>query len=104
MTESRKRSAGETGPLGASLPGHVSEAGRLSLPVELRRAVGLERGGPVRLELVDGAIRIRTMTDIRDHIRSLARQTGLTDQASVADFLVWRAGERLGEADKATKP
>jgi bifunctional DNA-binding transcriptional regulator/antitoxin component of YhaV-PrlF toxin-antitoxin module len=86
-----------------SLPGHVSETGRLSLPAELRRAVGLERGGLVRIELVDGAIRIRTMKDVKDHIRALARDSGLADRASVADFLDWRAGERAREAKAASK-
>jgi len=84
----------------ASLRGHVSETGRLSLPVELRRAVGLEKGGPVRIDLVDGAIRIRTMREIRDRIRALARESGFAEKASVADFLAWRADERMVEAGK----
>lgn len=82
----------------ASLRGHVSETGRLSLPAELRRAVGLERGGPVRIEIVDGSIRIRTMKEVKDRIRALARDTGLSGKASVSDFLEWRATERAGEA------
>lgn len=85
----------------ASLAGHVSEAGRLSLPAELRRAVGLERGGPVRIELVDGSIRIRTMHEVKQRIRALARESGLSEKASVADFLDWRARERSSEADGA---
>lgn len=84
--------------LRASLRGHVSETGRLSLPAELRRAVGLERGGPVRIEVIDGSIRIRTMNEVKDHIRTLARESGLSAKASVADFLDWRAGERASEA------
>ena len=86
------------------LRGHVSETGRLQLPAELRRAVGLERGGPVRLEIVDGSIRIQTMKDVKEHIRALARDSGLSDKASVADFLNWREKERqqeTGEADDA---
>lgn len=97
MTAARRK--GTDSPAGSgSLRGHVSETGRLSLPAELRRAVGLERGGPVRIELVDGAIRIRTMKDVRDRIRALARDTGLSEKASVADFLGWREGERASEA------
>lgn len=89
--------------LPSSLKGHVSETGRLSLPAELRRAVGLERGGAVRIELVDGTIRIRTMKEVKDRIRALARETGLNDKASVADFLGWRASERIREAKSAGK-
>lgn len=103
MAASRKRALVEPSASGSSLRAHVSETGRLSLPVELRRAVGLEKGGPVRIEIVDGAIRIRTMTEVRDRIRALARNSGLADKASVADFLGWRAAERADEAEKAGK-
>ncbi len=103
MTASRKHiEIGAASP-GPSLRGHVSEAGRLSLPAELRRAVGLERGGPVRIELIDGMIRIRTMQDVKDRIRALARDSGLADKASVADFLDYRAAERADEVEKAGK-
>lgn len=68
------------------------------MPAELRRAVGLERGGPVRIEIVDGSIRIRTMKEVKDRIRALARDSGLSAKASVADFLGWRASERAREA------
>lgn len=103
MADSRKRATTQTKLHGTSLRGHVSETGRLSLPAELRRAVGLERGGPVRLEVIDGVIRIRTMKEVRDRIRALAQETGLADKASVADFLGWQAGERAAEAKKAGK-
>ena len=103
MAASRKRDKHLPPPPGVSLPGHVSETGRLSLPAEFRRAVGLERGGPVRIEIVDGAIRIRTMQAVKDRIRALARESGLAAKASVADFLGWRAAERADEAEKARK-
>lgn len=80
------------------LRGRVSETGRLSLPAEVRREVGLEKGGVVRIEVVDGAIRIRTMKDVKERVRELARATGLTEKASVADFLAFRADERKREA------
>lgn len=96
----RQKTAPDPQPPPRSLPGHVSETGRLSLPAELRRAVGLERGGPVRIEIIDGAIRIRTMKDVKDRIRALARDTGMTDRASVDDFLKWRADERAAEKAK----
>lgn len=90
-------------PRRTSMRGHVSETGRVSLPAELRRAVGLEHGGPVRIEIVDGTIRIRTMKEVKDRIRALARDSGLVDKASVADFLDWRAAERASEAKAAGK-
>ena len=92
------RKPATTAPPVSGMRGRVSETGRLSLPAELRREVGLERGGLVRIEVVDGAIRIKTMKDIKDKIRFLARATGLADTASVGDFVVWRADERKAEA------
>lgn len=103
MVASRKQVTTDAVSHGSSLRGHVSETGRLSLPAELRRAVGLERGGPVRIEVVDGAIRIRTMKEVKERIRALARESGLADKASVSDFLGWRAAERVDETEKASK-
>lgn len=100
MATSQKRIFGSA-PGRPSLKGRVTESGRLSLPAEVRREVGLEKGGPVRIDLVDGSIRIRTMSEIKDRIRSLARDSGLAGKASVADFLSWRADERSSEADGA---
>ena len=102
MSASRKARAtapSDTGSTG--LRGRVSETGRLSLPAEVRRAVGLEKGGAVRIEVVDGVIRIETMKDVKDRIRALARESGLAGKASVADFLAFRADERASEAAKA---
>jgi bifunctional DNA-binding transcriptional regulator/antitoxin component of YhaV-PrlF toxin-antitoxin module len=103
VARSRRQAPIDAASHGSSRPGHVSETGRLSLPAELRRAVGLERGGPVRIEVVDGAIRIRTMKEVQNRIRALARESGLADKASVADFLGWRAAERADEAEKASE-
>src|SRR5690348_8947587 len=101
MSLAQKRRSPDSGDH-KGLRGRVSETGRLSIPAEVRREVGLERGGVVRIEVVDGAIRIRTMRDVRERVRALARKTGLADKASVADFLAFRADERKREA-AATK-
>ncbi len=96
MTDLQKRTA-DAGLGRQSLRGRVSESGRLSLPAEVRRELGLERGGAVRIDVVDGSIRIRTMSEIKDRIQAMARDTGLTEKASVAGFLSWRADERTSE-------
>lgn len=83
MALARKAGRPVREPGGRGLHGRVSETGRLSVPVELRRQVGLEKGGVVRIEVVDGAIRIRTMTAVKDHVRG----TGARDRAR-------RQGER----------
>jgi bifunctional DNA-binding transcriptional regulator/antitoxin component of YhaV-PrlF toxin-antitoxin module len=80
------------------LSGRVTESGRLSLPAELRRRVGLDKGGPVRIDIIDGSIRITTMNEVKERVRGIARASGLTKKASVADFLEWRADEKQTEA------
>lgn len=37
----------------------VSETGKLNLPAQMRRQVGLEQGGPVLVRVEDGEIRMR---------------------------------------------
>lgn len=102
MSASRTpRETADAATANKGLRGRVSETGRLSLPAEVRRAVGLEKGGAVRIEVVDGVIRIKTMKDVKDRIRALARTSGLADKASVADFLALRAEERASEVAKA---
>ena len=44
--------------------GRVSESGRLSIPAEFRKAVGLEHGGDLVIELVGREIRIKTINEV----------------------------------------
>jgi AbrB family looped-hinge helix DNA binding protein len=67
----------------------VSPTGRLSLPAEVRRAVGLENGGTVVVDLQDGAIRLRTMDEVLAGAQATARKIA-GDDASVDDFLRFR--------------
>lgn len=67
----------------------VSPTGRLNLPIEVRRAVGLEHGGTVVVEAHDGDIRIRTIDGIFGRARTAAREI-LGDDVSVDDFLKFR--------------
>ena len=67
----------------------VSPTGRLSLPIEVRKAVGLEKGGTVLVEAENGDIRIRTVDEVFARARALARELGGKD-ASVDDFLKFR--------------
>jgi AbrB family looped-hinge helix DNA binding protein len=76
----------------------VSESGRLSIPAELRRAVGLEHGGDVVVELDGREIRIRTVAEAVAQAQALSRRL-LGDrlaEASVDNFLA----ERRREAER----
>ncbi len=72
----------------------ISPAGRLSLPIEIRRAVGLENGGTVVVETGEGEIRIRAVDEPFLKVREAARDL-LGEGATVDDFLkvrrnLWR--------------
>ncbi|WP_395677786.1 AbrB/MazE/SpoVT family DNA-binding domain-containing protein [Inquilinus sp.] len=76
----------------------VSESGRLSIPAELRRAIGLEHGGDVIVDLDGREIRIRTVAEAVAQAQALSRRL-LGDrvaEASVDNFLA----ERRREAER----
>jgi AbrB family looped-hinge helix DNA binding protein len=76
----------------------VSESGRISLPAEFRKAVGLERGGDVMVELEGREIRIRTLDEVVAHAQALTHRLlrGKPD-ATVDAFLAERRREAEGE-------
>ncbi len=75
----------------------VSESGRLSLPAPIRKAIGLEHGGKVVVELVGREIRIRTLAEVIAEVQALARRlTAGKPEASVDAFLA----ERRREAER----
>lgn len=80
-----------------SIFARVSESGRLSLPAKFRKAVGLERGGEVVIELDGREIRIRTIEEVVDHAQALTRRLlGGKADASLDAFLA----ERRREAER----
>ena len=76
----------------------VSESRRISLPAEFRKAVGLERGGDVVVELEGREIRIRTLDEVVVHAQALTHRLlrGKPD-ATVDAFLAERRREAEGE-------
>jgi bifunctional DNA-binding transcriptional regulator/antitoxin component of YhaV-PrlF toxin-antitoxin module len=78
--------------------GRVSGSGRLSIPAEFRKAVGLERGGDVVVELDGREIRIRTVGEVIAQARALTqRLIGDKPEASVDAFLSERRREAARE-------
>ena len=72
----------------------VSKTGRLSIPAHIRKAVGLERGGDVVVELEDGDIRIRTVDEVVARAQTLTRRLlGGKPEGSVDAFLAERRRE-----------
>ena len=78
--------------------GRVSESGRISLPAEFRKAVGVERGGDVVVELEGREIRIRTIDEVVGRAQALTRELlGKKSGASVDAFLAERRREARKE-------
>jgi AbrB family looped-hinge helix DNA binding protein len=69
----------------------MSDTGRVTVPLDVRAALGLERGGPVVLELVDGELRLRSVAAAMNRARALTRKlTAGKRGVSVEDFLADR--------------
>ena len=63
----------------------------MSLPAEFRRALGLEQGGNVVVELNDREIRIRTLDDVVKGAQAWSRRVlAGKPKATVDDFLAER--------------
>ena len=76
----------------------VSPSGRISLPAEFRKAVGLEHGGNVVVELDGKDIRIRTVAEVVAQMQALSRRLlAGKPNVSVDDFLAERRRD-WGEA------
>lgn len=74
-----------------AIHGRVSRSGRISLPAEFRKAVGLDQGGDVVLELDGREIRIRTVAEVVSRAQALTqRLLGDRPEASVDAFLAER--------------
>ena len=74
-----------------AIQGRVSKSGRISLPAEFRKAVGLDQGGDVVVELNGREIRIRTIDEVISHAQALTRELlGGKPFASVDAFLAER--------------
>jgi AbrB family looped-hinge helix DNA binding protein len=75
----------------------VSESGRLSLPAEFRKEIGLERGGDVVVELEGKAIHIRTVDQAIADAQAIARRIMGNDPGGSVDAFI---AEKRREAAK----
>lgn len=79
----------------------VTESGRMSIPADFRRAMGIEKGGYVHLKLdEDGHLEIMTMTQAIKKIQKMAREDGWHDEISVDEFLELRRNEAKREEEE----
>lgn len=73
---------------------NITPNGRLSLPAELRKRLGLAGGGALLIEETDEGLILRTVAQSVAHARTLARKyTADKPEASVDAFLANRRVE-----------
>ena len=53
--------------------GRVVSGGRLQIPADVRKELGLADGDDVRLEVVDGELRVRSLKSALARVRAIAR-------------------------------
>lgn len=75
----------------------VSELGKMNIPVQMRRQVGLERGGPVIMTVVDGEIRLRAVRQVLSSLQRDADGVFAESGETVDGFLAERRAEAARE-------
>ena len=86
-------------PDGTAMTVEVSEDGKLSLPAEQRRLLGVEHGGVVVLTVDNGELRIRTIQAVIAEIQKLAAPYRGAGNV-VDDFIRERYEEEAAEQRK----
>lgn len=74
--------------------GKLVSGGRLQVPAELRRQLALTDGDAIKMEVVDGELRIRPARPNWERIHAIVRQY-VPDDVSLVDELI---AERRAEA------
>ena len=54
--------------------GRIVSGGRLQLPADVRKELGLADGDDVRLEVVDGELRVRSFRKALERVRAMVRE------------------------------
>ena len=72
----------------------ITANGRMSLPVEIRRRLGLAGGGALLVEETEGGVFLRTVAQSVAHAQALARKyTADKPESSVDAFLANRRSD-----------
>lgn len=76
----------------------VSEGGKMNIPAQIRREVGLEHGGPVLVSVVDGEIRMRVLRRALSDLQAEAAGVFAGSGESVDGFLAERRRDALRDS------
>lgn len=67
--------------------GRIVSGGRLQIPADVRKELGLADGDDVRLEVVDGELRVRSFKAALARVRAMVRER-VPDGVSLVDELM----------------
>ena len=67
------------------------------IPVDVRRALGIEKGQELTLSVTDDGLTLRTLERARARVKALARSHRKDDGSVVDAFLAARRAEAAGE-------
>ena len=76
----------------------VSASGRMNLPSEVRKALGLKGPGHVVLRVDDGVLTLRTVAQALEEVRALARPYAPKDRLASEELIAERRAEARREA------
>lgn len=71
----------------------ITASGRMSLPADVRKRLGLAQGGMVYVEETEEGVMLRTVPQIVAHAQGLAKHYANASGSSVADFIAARVVE-----------
>jgi AbrB family looped-hinge helix DNA binding protein len=71
----------------------VSASGRMTLPAQVRKALGLEGPGHVIIAMDDGKLTVRTMAQALEQVRALARRYAPKDRLASEELIAERRRE-----------
>lgn len=75
----------------------IDNAGRLVVPANLRRALGIVEAQELSVRLVDGGIRLQTLDAGLERVWAIARRRGKTVPDVVDDFIAERRVDAAGD-------
>lgn len=79
--------------------GKLVSGGRLQVPVEIRRALGLKDGDAVTLEVVDGELHVIPYREVIRRVQERFRRSVPPGVSLVDDFIAERRAEAERELD-----
>ena len=84
----------------SSVPATIDASGRLLIPREQRKQLGLEKGGRVTLSIEDGDLRVRTVEESIRRLQELTRPYLSSPDSSVDAFIQGRREDAAREEAK----